>query len=210
MLCDVAQDNVTELRYLAAAWQLAWTAIAELTWPAIAPEEADQARNAADNIWQRHGGDVPRRVVRRADLPVLRPASESKWHKDKRARVDLSAGRIEGVHTDVPSMPTMPFHPSRPRLWPGTTRHIGMRSQSIPFFKRSAESRNSDQSFDWFHIAMVHHELGNRDEAKNWFDRAAAALGEGAPAELIELRAESRARTGQFERRTHGQKLITQ
>jgi tetratricopeptide (TPR) repeat protein len=55
--------------------------------------------------------------------------------------------------------------------------------------------RNGGDSFDWFFLAMAHCRLGNRDEARTWFDRAVQWMDKHKPhdAQLRRFRAEAEA-----------------
>jgi tetratricopeptide (TPR) repeat protein len=43
---------------------------------------------------------------------------------------------------------------------------------AIQALEKSMELRNGGDSFDWFFLAMAHWQLGEKDEAKKWYDRA--------------------------------------
>jgi tetratricopeptide (TPR) repeat protein len=178
-LCDVAPER--SLRNI-VLYGRTWTAVAELI--AIdRPDEAQQARNAADQVWQVMAVKFPA-IVRH---PELGPEAIERiaWHKENGPRT-LSAEHWKSYRRAV--FPNIPFiNRARGLGW----FHTANWNDAIMFLKRSADSRSSGQAYDWFYLAMAYHHQGNRDEAKTWFDRAAAALGNGAPPELIELRAEA-------------------
>jgi serine/threonine protein kinase len=64
--------------------------------------------------------------------------------------------------------------------WDGAVNH----------FTKSAELRTSGQAYDWLHLAMAYHHLGQPVNAKTEYDRAIAQMKEAAApvAELEELR----------------------
>jgi tetratricopeptide (TPR) repeat protein len=58
---------------------------------------------------------------------------------------------------------------------------------------RSMELRKGGDSFDWFFLAMAHRQLGYRDEARRWYERAVQWMGQHAPRneELLRFRTET-------------------
>ena len=53
---------------------------------------------------------------------------------------------------------------------------------SLTALEKSMELRKGGDSFDWFFLAMAHWQLGEKDEAREWYDRAVAVDGQ-EPAE---------------------------
>jgi hypothetical protein len=53
--------------------------------------------------------------------------------------------------------------------------------------------RKGGDGFDWFFLAMVHWQQGDRDEARKWYDRAVAWADKPQPAneEVRRFRAEA-------------------
>src|SRR5262249_30702392 len=51
---------------------------------------------------------------------------------------------------------------------------------AIEGLNKSMELRNGGDSFDWFFLAMAHWQLGARDEARKWYDRAVEWMGKNA------------------------------
>jgi tetratricopeptide (TPR) repeat protein len=64
---------------------------------------------------------------------------------------------------------------------------------AIEALNKSMERRNGGDSFDWLFLAMAHWELGNKDEARQWYDRAVAWMEKNRPKdeELRRFRAEA-------------------
>jgi serine/threonine protein kinase/tetratricopeptide (TPR) repeat protein len=61
---------------------------------------------------------------------------------------------------------------------------------------KAVELRHDGDCQDWFYLAMVHLRLGDREPARQWYDRACAELGKGqqpADKRLLRLRAETAA-----------------
>jgi tetratricopeptide (TPR) repeat protein len=61
---------------------------------------------------------------------------------------------------------------------------------AVRHFEKSAELRTTGQAYDWLHLAIAHHHLGQPEKAKTEYDRAAAQMKEAAApdAELESLR----------------------
>ena len=49
---------------------------------------------------------------------------------------------------------------------------------AVAALEKSEELRNGGDSFDWFFLAMAHWQLGEKDEARKWYDQAVAVDGE--------------------------------
>jgi tetratricopeptide (TPR) repeat protein len=58
---------------------------------------------------------------------------------------------------------------------------------------KSMELTKGGDSFDWFFLAMAHWQLGEKDKARDWYDRAAQWMDKNQPtnAELLRFRAEA-------------------
>ena len=58
---------------------------------------------------------------------------------------------------------------------------------------KSMELRKGGDSFDWFFLAMAHWQLGDKGEARKWYDRAVVWLEKNQPGneELLRFRAEA-------------------
>ncbi len=64
--------------------------------------------------------------------------------------------------------------------------------------KKSMECRGGGNSFDWFFLAMAYWNLGEKEEARKWYDRAVEWMETKRPddAELARFRAEAAALLG--------------
>ena len=43
---------------------------------------------------------------------------------------------------------------------------------ALDALKKSIDLRHGGDSFDWFFLAMAHWQLGNKGEARQWYDKA--------------------------------------
>jgi Flp pilus assembly protein TadD len=69
----------------------------------------------------------------------------------------------------------------------------GDRKGAVDSLKKSMELRNGGDSFDWFFLAMAHWQLGNKAEARKWYDKAVGWMDKNKrdDEELIRFRAEA-------------------
>ena len=49
---------------------------------------------------------------------------------------------------------------------------VGKWKESITALNESTELRKGGDAFDWYFLAMAHHQLGDAEKAKEWFDKA--------------------------------------
>jgi Flp pilus assembly protein TadD len=47
---------------------------------------------------------------------------------------------------------------------------------AVAALKKSMELRQGGDSFDWFFLAMAHWQLGDKDQARKWYDQAVNAM----------------------------------
>jgi Flp pilus assembly protein TadD len=64
---------------------------------------------------------------------------------------------------------------------------------AIQALKKSMDLRKGGASFDWFFLAMAHWQLGERDQARRWYDRAVQWMDKDQPKneELRSFRSEA-------------------
>jgi hypothetical protein len=64
---------------------------------------------------------------------------------------------------------------------------------AVAALDKSMELRNGGDSFDWFFLAMAHWQLGHKEEARKWFDKAVERMEKNRPSdeELRRFRAEA-------------------
>jgi tetratricopeptide (TPR) repeat protein/serine/threonine protein kinase len=69
----------------------------------------------------------------------------------------------------------------------------GKWKDAIAALEKSMELRNGGDGFDWFILAMARGQLGEKDKAREWYDKAATWMDKNAPKneELLRFRAES-------------------
>ena len=67
-----------------------------------------------------------------------------------------------------------PTNPGYPNTLGVALYRTGDWNASIAALEKSMEMRAGGDSADWFFLAMAHWQLGNRDEARRWYQRAAA------------------------------------
>jgi tetratricopeptide (TPR) repeat protein len=64
---------------------------------------------------------------------------------------------------------------------------------AIAALEKSMELRNGGDSFEWFFLAMAHWQLGQKEEARKWNDKAVAWMEKNQPKdeELVRFRTEA-------------------
>jgi tetratricopeptide (TPR) repeat protein len=64
---------------------------------------------------------------------------------------------------------------------------------AIEALQKSMELRDGGDAYDWFFLAMAHWQLGHKDKAHEWYDKAVEWMGKSAPKneELIRFRTEA-------------------
>ena len=69
---------------------------------------------------------------------------------------------------------------------------------SVSALEKSRELRNGGDSFDWFVLAMAHWQLGDKEQARKWYDQAVQWMEKNRPQdeELRRFRAEAAALLG--------------
>jgi tetratricopeptide (TPR) repeat protein len=65
--------------------------------------------------------------------------------------------------------------------------------EAVATLEKSMELQKGGNSFDWFFLVMAHWQLGEKDKARKWFDRAAEWMDKNQPKneELRRFRAEA-------------------
>ncbi len=65
--------------------------------------------------------------------------------------------------------------------------------EAIVALEKATQLRNGGDSYDWFFLAMAHWQLGEKDKARQWFDRAVQGMDKKMPKgkELGRFRAEA-------------------
>ena len=64
---------------------------------------------------------------------------------------------------------------------------------AVAALEKSGELRQGGDSFDWFFLAMAHWQLGDNEQARNWYDQAVQWMEKNKPEdeELRRFRAEA-------------------
>ena len=72
---------------------------------------------------------------------------------------------------------------------------VGRWRESAEALQKAGELRAGGDGFDWFLLAMAHRQLGDKEQARSWYDRAVQWMEKHQPRneELIRFRAEAAA-----------------
>ena len=76
--------------------------------------------------------------------------------------------------------------------------YAGEWEEAVAALDKSMGLRNGGDSLDWFFLAIAHWQLGDRGQARTWYDRAVAWMDRNRPnrVELTRFRAEADALLG--------------
>jgi len=182
-------DRPSVLRYHVAAaniWALTWKLLEE-----IRPKEAETARDQALVIWRRAMAQFPHAADYQSGVHGAQ--SDLAWFRslldDKSAALLTSAGPAPSA-VAANDLPDIAFR-----------HHAAARSHydgegyetAIKMFEASANRRDVDHAYPWLHIAMTQAKLGRPEVAREWFNRAVAAMDatDDADSELVELRGDA-------------------
>jgi tetratricopeptide (TPR) repeat protein len=67
----------------------------------------------------------------------------------------------------------------------GASYRTGDWQAAVTALEKSMEFRQGGDSFNWFFLAMAHWQLGHKDEARQWYDRAVAWMEKNLPGDEI-------------------------
>jgi Flp pilus assembly protein TadD len=148
-----------------------------------------------------------RHAVKAADLThagarqqLGRQLNNAAWqlvtHPDPKARRAVEAVGLAGEAVRL--MPDA-LAPGAPRSTLGVAHfRAGNYKDAVAALQQSVTACNGGNSVDWFFLAMAHWHLGDRTEARKWYDKAAAWMDEHRAVNevLTRLRAEAGERLG--------------
>jgi len=148
------------------------------------PEEAEQVRARARKLRER--------LPQSPDSMGAGPCNEFAWAlvRDRRLSVFEPARAVRFARRAVELEPrdgncrnTLGVALSRAADWQSAVEEL----------TRSMALREGGDSMDWFFLAMAHRQLGHRDEARQWYERAVQWMGQHAPRnkELLRFLAEA-------------------
>jgi serine/threonine protein kinase/tetratricopeptide (TPR) repeat protein len=148
------------------------------------PEESKQAWAFAGELWHETIKAFPQAGNYRSG--VHGPLNDFTWFEKQRPQHDKPSA---GEKVKDPLWGTLFGEFAYARLY---WRH-GDWKDAIGAFQKSANLRRSGHAYDWFHIAMVHSQLGQHAEARQWYDKAVESMRKENPedVELEELRRET-------------------
>jgi superkiller protein 3 len=109
---------------------------------------------------------------------------------------DADAARRDPVRAVALAGEAVELQPQEGKYWAtlGAARYrAGDWKAAIDSFEKSMERRSAGDGFDWLFLAMAHWQLGEKDKAREWYDRAVQWMDKNNPTdeELRRFRAES-------------------
>jgi serine/threonine-protein kinase len=114
---------------------------------------------------------------------LLATCPDSKF-RDPRLAVQLAKRAVELTPMDGTHWNTLGVAHYRAGSW----------RDAIAALEKSMLFRKGGNAFDWFFLAMTHWQLGDMQQARKWYDKAALRMDKNRPkdAELLSFRAEAR------------------
>src|SRR5262249_49793945 len=105
---------------------------------------------------------VPEGAVACNDLAWLLATCVEPWFRDPARAVALAQKAVDLI----------PQFASHWRTLGAAHYRAGNPESALAALKKSMELRKGGDSFDWFFLAMAHGRLGNKEDARKWYDRA--------------------------------------
>ncbi|MEX2139002.1 MAG: protein kinase [Pirellulales bacterium] len=187
----IAAERPSVLRYHVAEaniWALTWKLLEE-----VRPSEAEPARDKALVIWRKAMARFPHAAV--YESGVHGAQSDLEWFRsllDDTSAALLTSEALPPSPMAADGFPDIAFrhHATARSFYDGE-----IYESAIKWFEKSVDLRDVDHTYPWLHIAMAQAKLGRREAAREWFDRAIAAIDatDDADGELVELRGEAEA-----------------
>jgi serine/threonine protein kinase/Tfp pilus assembly protein PilF len=110
-------------------------------------------------------------------------AAEEPQHRNPTRAVDLAKKAVEQAAQDGAIWNTFGVAKFRADKW----------QDAIKALEKAMELREGGDAFDWFFLAMAHWQLGHKEEARKWYDKAVEWMDKNQPKneELLRFRAEA-------------------
>ena len=160
------EDPRDQLRFR-VAWANSSAELAKLLSTRRA-DEAARARMEASALWQDALEKFPQAAEFRSGAHGLQ--ADLEWFQSAFSDEDVRAAEplqaVELGHDSVFYLHNEGVMLLEAELW----------QRAITRFKKAAALRNRDHAYDWLNIAMASWQLGEHDEARQWFDKATQAM----------------------------------
>ena len=113
----------------------------------------------------------PNHALRHNQLAwLLATCPEAKFRDAKRA-VELAKRAVELKRQEGNYWNTLGVAHYRAGSW----------KEAVAILEKSMELRKGGDGFDWFFLAMAHWKLGEKDKAREWYDRAVQWMDKNQP-----------------------------
>jgi tetratricopeptide (TPR) repeat protein len=161
--------------------------LADLLWDAGRRPEAAEAYGRARAAYEKLVAHNPGVPTFARGLAVLLADCPDPAFRDVQRAAGLAQRAVDRAPRDGACWAALGVARYRAGEWPAALRALGQ-----------ARELAGDNPALSFYLAMAHGRLGEQDQAREWYDRACAALGEDRPVgkRLLPLRAEAAALLG--------------
>jgi WD40 repeat protein/Tfp pilus assembly protein PilF len=142
------------------AFKLAPHRLSILVWRGLAYLRTGQEDRAAEDF-RKTGAletDEANRLARKL------ATSPDPWHRELNVAIDLARQATRQAPGKATYWNTLGVAHYRAGNW----------KESLAALQKSMDLGKGGDSFDWFFLATAHWQLGNKDEARKWYDRAVA------------------------------------
>jgi tetratricopeptide (TPR) repeat protein len=189
------RDQQTAIRFYLRDRARVRAALGNVLWAAGRRPEAAEAFRQAEEEWR--GGTRASAAQRNQRAWFLATCPDPQF-RDPAAAVDLAQQAVKEVPEGAPWWATgvQERRPGDMRRTLGVALYrAGDWNAAVKALQKGAELREGGDSSDWFFLAMAHWQLGDKDQARRWFDQAAAWMGKNQPKneELLRFRREAEA-----------------
>jgi len=119
---------------------------------------------------------------------ALHPEDSAVWELAARLRAACPDARLHNAARAVEqasrAVEVSPAHATGWQALGMAQYRAGDPEAALAAFDRAMEQRNGGDSFEWFFVAMAHEQLGQRDDARRWYDRAVEWMAANQPTDL--------------------------
>ena len=160
-----------------------YRALGYLLWRMGRPDEAAPTLRQARVVYEKRLADNPGVAAPAWNLALFLADCPDPRYRDVPRAVKLARQAVGRAPRDVSCWTTLGIAQFRAGEW----------QPALKALHRAIDLGAGGNSWDWFYLAMAHGRLGEKDRARQWYDRACAALAKNRPADkqLLRLRAEA-------------------
>jgi serine/threonine protein kinase/tetratricopeptide (TPR) repeat protein len=159
-----------------------------LLWRTDQADEAAPALRQARAAYEKWAADNPNAIAPAWHLALFLADCPDPHYRDVPRAVGLAQEAVDRAPKDVSCWKTLGIAQFRAGEWQAALKTL----------HQALDLGAGGDSWDWFYLAMAYGQVGEKDRARQWFDRACAATDKTTVAKpwLLRLRAEAADRLG--------------